>query len=427
MPPRIEWVQWGYTPPLPRGLKFDEETGTFSGTPIVLGEYTVPVFVETEFGSDIKDVKIKVKPKPYSVYAKGSKAASWANGGTVNSDGFYGLQIPKMHEVYSWPNGFRAYNLDGIMYGCGVSGTISTPNERYWPPSNHWESTTVPARISNAPGISYAIFTLRVNSSATAASGAAGRYVTYILYSSDREGQGYSQGAVHDYLVYTSDGRIQKETVFLEHCGNGPGNGYIVPTLSMNIKYSGGVSLTKLSQDKTKKLTGIVTTSNSSGRASISYTTTDLGFTAKKAILTNPAIFLPEDSSVAAEVLSFSNGNVADAWFNDYSQRQGQEIIVKTTNGDIYSGLFSSAGSIGEWEFLGSYDVKKVDSGFFLMNNGNLYYKGNSLSGIAGGSYSTLTHIYPSLSFVDIALCKNIDSNNNLTSSNPTLVVLIDD
>ena len=46
---------------MPWGVSFDEQTGTFSGTPDTAGEYTVPVTVETNYGRDTKDVLVKVK------------------------------------------------------------------------------------------------------------------------------------------------------------------------------------------------------------------------------------------------------------------------------------------------------------------------------------------------------------------------------
>ena len=65
MPKNITSVVWSASN-LPSGLSFDTATGTFSGTPTVAGEYTVPVTVRTNYGEDTKDVVINVKKKMYT-------------------------------------------------------------------------------------------------------------------------------------------------------------------------------------------------------------------------------------------------------------------------------------------------------------------------------------------------------------------------
>ena len=60
MPKLITNVKWTASG-LPPGLSFDTNTGTFNGTPTQTGEYTVPVSVTTNYGSDMKDVSIEVK------------------------------------------------------------------------------------------------------------------------------------------------------------------------------------------------------------------------------------------------------------------------------------------------------------------------------------------------------------------------------
>ena len=60
MPKQITRVLWEASN-VPSGLSFDTATGTFSGTPDVEGEYTVPVSVETNYGRDSKDVVISIK------------------------------------------------------------------------------------------------------------------------------------------------------------------------------------------------------------------------------------------------------------------------------------------------------------------------------------------------------------------------------
>ncbi len=60
MPLNITQVQWSASN-LPSGIEFNETTGTFSGTPHEAGDYVVPVTVQTNYGTDTKDVFIMVE------------------------------------------------------------------------------------------------------------------------------------------------------------------------------------------------------------------------------------------------------------------------------------------------------------------------------------------------------------------------------
>ncbi|MBR0204990.1 MAG: putative Ig domain-containing protein, partial [Synergistaceae bacterium] len=58
MPKNITSVEWQALD-IPPGLAFDQATGTFTGTPGEAGDFTVPVTVTTNYGTDTKDVLIK--------------------------------------------------------------------------------------------------------------------------------------------------------------------------------------------------------------------------------------------------------------------------------------------------------------------------------------------------------------------------------
>lgn len=59
MPAQITSVKWT-AQNIPSGLTLDEATGTFSGTATEVGEYIVPVTVETNYGTDTKDVSLNI-------------------------------------------------------------------------------------------------------------------------------------------------------------------------------------------------------------------------------------------------------------------------------------------------------------------------------------------------------------------------------
>ena len=99
MPPRITEVQWGYTGRLPSGISFKEETGTFSGTPTKAGEYTIPVTVWTDYGTDTKDVKIVVKtaePEFYRIKLSGRVPIDWEKNISVWSESVENLDVVKV-------------------------------------------------------------------------------------------------------------------------------------------------------------------------------------------------------------------------------------------------------------------------------------------------------------------------------------------
>ena len=58
MPKNITSVEW-QAQDIPSGLAFDKATGTFTGTPSAAGDFTVPVSVTTNYGSDTKNVLVK--------------------------------------------------------------------------------------------------------------------------------------------------------------------------------------------------------------------------------------------------------------------------------------------------------------------------------------------------------------------------------
>ena len=64
MPPKITRVRWSASN-LPWGISFNEQTGTFTGTPDKddVGEYDIPITIETNFGKHQQYVKLNVLEK----------------------------------------------------------------------------------------------------------------------------------------------------------------------------------------------------------------------------------------------------------------------------------------------------------------------------------------------------------------------------
>ena len=107
---------------MPFGIKFDEDNGTFSGTPDEAGMYLVPVQVRTNYGtSPIEDVAIVVEDHPRPAYAIGSKAAQWSESTSPDADGFRKLNIPDVNRLTALWNGFGARTLQGDWYVAGTA------------------------------------------------------------------------------------------------------------------------------------------------------------------------------------------------------------------------------------------------------------------------------------------------------------------
>ena len=61
---KITSVLWSASN-LPSGLSFNTASGTFSGTPTTTGDYTVPVTVTTNYGTDTKNVRVAIFEEDY--------------------------------------------------------------------------------------------------------------------------------------------------------------------------------------------------------------------------------------------------------------------------------------------------------------------------------------------------------------------------
>ena len=148
MPKNITRVRWSASS-LPWGVSFDEQTGTFSGTPDTAGEYTVPVTVETNYGKDTKDVLITVAENVDWVELSGANAegVAWNSrefqGGQPLMVGLYGngttpvetlvpyvcytsagyRQRPVVNSNYEKETGVMAFeDMSGVVYAVSDKG-----------------------------------------------------------------------------------------------------------------------------------------------------------------------------------------------------------------------------------------------------------------------------------------------------------------
>ena len=439
MPPRITRVRWS-AQGLPWGVQFNERTGTFSGTPEDAGEYTVPVTVETNYGTDTKDVKIVVEAPAYTVYSIGEKAATWANGANADEYGFYPLITAlKMAKLYEWTGGFAARNYaNSLGLGCGV-------NYLYIP---NWQTGNL-AAYDNKPNINSGdlipdypaspLYTKCVLTATAVQTDPLGcKHKIYCIPRITKDGD-LSLKRSGSYGTYIFDEVYDENAGTTSHY-----NGFLVKDadgnfIDMQLPVSqlvalpyidGGNTIGWLSEDGATY--GLIECDSYIGQAFSSgnitaYTltckisTVDIGYNAKKMFNTlllpdADFHFLSEDGFLDNDPDNFVYGVIKDAWVN------GRKAYVQTSTNRLYEYNATSK----TWGYIGTFDVKKLlflndeVSGNFnddfvfsddvpvllLTNDGSLYHKGNEIPDVSA-AHTTLTRIFPTLTFKDFTFGGN--------------------
>lgn len=132
MPQQITRVKWTASN-VPSGLSFDAEGG----------EYTVPVTVETNYGTATKDVMIEVEGKAYPVYAIGSRAKTWSNNSEPDGYGFRKLDMPEAYMLKNLFWGFQARTAGGEFYCVGAYDTDTSDDTKTY------KMASTPRKLNN--------------------------------------------------------------------------------------------------------------------------------------------------------------------------------------------------------------------------------------------------------------------------------------
>ena len=397
MPPKITRVRWS-AQNVPWGISFNEKNGTFSGAPEDVGEYTVPVTVETNYGKDTKDVKIIVTPPVYSVYAIGAKASVWSGNSDPDEDGFYGLTMPKAYELIPNYEGFGARTSEGQFYACGVylteSRTTHTSVEQTKVSANtptnvsrmeggadferliFTEGTTSYTKPSNPNIYQHLSFLYRIIVPVEALSSVDLRYGSGILKN--------SSGTKAIGLNSNTLGSLGKRGGLIFSCEpyNKNGDAY---------RYLSNYGTTINTYTVRVKENGSCTTS---------IINSDLGYRAIK-FLDAKFDCLSDTYYLDNNPDNFTHGIIKDAWAVKTS------VYVQTTGNQLYE----YNNGTNDWDLLGIFDIKKVEvpnvnMAFLLTNNGELYHKGNAVSGVTE-AHDSFTHIFTSLNFADFTFGGN--------------------
>ena len=400
MDPIIDEVDWYYLSALPRGIRFDEETGTFTGTPRTIGEYTIPIKVETNYGVDTKDVKIIVEGTPHPVYAIGYNAQTWSNNAEADEYGFYPLPIANAHKLSPRYQGFTATVNGGDKYYAGVSSVYASGPK----------FLTTSQIVKDSRG-------------------------TVQLICGEEEITSSSNNSHYRKFTYTlrlkGDGKLEFDTSYSEireKTSTGVKQYINVKAKQTNTGFQSGVSegykLPEIALQRQPALSGIVCLVDngesvlqfdfSTSETSYEYSVhkTELGYRAIKIFApvnhyTVPFSYLSENYYLDNDPSKFRIGNIKDAWATS------KTAYVQTDNNNLYS-YYN-----GIWQYEGSYDIKKLEipfasSTFILTTSGQLFHKGTATAGFIE-QHDAFTQILPECSFYDFTVGGDSTSTCTLT------------
>ena len=440
MPKIITSVNWS-AQNVPSGLSFDPQTGSFSGTPVGTGEYTIPVTVQTNYGEDTKDVIINVKSgtPEYNVYSIGENALLWSNNAKPDELGFYGLSIPKAYKLVQHHRGFGAKAQDGRYYYCGVRIATSTSAYSHSSSSSTFNSFAInkDPTENSIEGLEETQAGLAQRKQGTGATNSGVAYYSELFYFVKRFSDGsleLTNSLTHYYLnnaTTSFDSWSDSSKSYRKEYQGGyfkleeNAFGFInaddkrgIPVLNNNGTYESTISFLN-------------------SFSSASYYAGDLGFsaikrfssvplslyngtasTANNQMSLQPPVFtyLTKDKLLDNDEHNFTLGVIRDAWV------MGTTAYVVTEDNKLY--LYDDLLSI--WNFVGNYDVKKIEFPiiysnfidlkskcgslpnivFMLTNDGKLYHKGADISDIAD-EHAELTQIFPECYFHDFTFGGN--------------------
>ena len=416
MPKKITNVQWSASN-VPDGVSFDTQTGTLSGTPSVLGEYTVPVKVTTNYGTDQKDVKIIIM-KAYPVYAIGSKAATWSENAEADANGFRKLNMPNAYKLIFGQKGFGAKCTDGNYYACGnydvnVQTGVDSP-----------KTVNKPTKITVEDGSNeIAIDDMRfgriyvTNTNTTLSTD-----YEYFLYVMKKLKNGKITCSASPIYSYKENRNSSGTVTYHNEQSSYPSSGFS----SMNtlffgfklpdVRYMDWQGFGFLSSENTlilraRNKKSAASTWNSSEK-SLDYDVKKYFVRSNKDVpilysyLTNGNKLIPTES---ADPEDFPYGDLKDAWcYNKmaFAVTENNELYAKGTNSYNQLGLPNTT-TYNDWEKVGNFDVKRIEmstnKSFLLTNDGKLYFAGSAISDVVPENHSEFTQIFPDYYFQDIA------------------------
>ena len=389
MPRNIWRVQWSASG-LPFGIKFDEDNGTFSGTPDEAGMYLVPVQVRTNYGtSPVEDVAIVIEDHPRPAYAIGSKAAQWSESTSPDADGFRKLNIPDVNRLTALWNGFGARTLQGDWYVAGTAkdlfvaknsqGAIKSFSDVY----PDFNAVSKPVQFT-------------VNGVLEMAAGIGVNNTIEVGYRTSSDEFFYATSTVvgtstsKHYYCLSNVKKLQED-----YCGG------LVGLQDNKFWLANGNYSRELPIIGAIKKIGVIESSNT-----LRYF---------YCLLMDGRLYQcasGTDSSV--DQIRPEYGDIRNFWFirgtstQRFIQTYDNKLYAMGDNRYGYPLGLPEEKLYKDFELVGYYSVKKITytggATFMLTDNGRLYHTGKAVSGITD-QHTTFTQIFPNKVFQDVIAC----------------------
>ena len=440
MPPLITRVEWS-AQDLPLGVTFNEANGTFSGTPEDVGEYVVPVIVQTNYGKDTKDVVIGVINK-IGLYVKGTGVRTWSSN-PVDENGFCKIDVSNVLKINPLFRGFIAQTSNGERYFEGTYDIeqfiVEKASSKYIIDGGFViNNTTSLPLLEDFDEVLYGTrFNLLYGTTSTSGSGT-GRYTSSIYRLSKRGNKIYLktsnilnyvnngyQGDANIPLTVSTSGNITEVEIPYEGYSFGDNvsacahNYYLYKDNNL-LELDGDTVVSNVTLDK--KIIKVFQ------KVYPFHGNTSLGKDYGLGVFS----YLTEDNLLDNNPDNFTEGVIKDAWC------VGSVACVVTMNNELYLRL-PDVNNVDNfsWVFQGEYNnVKKVqlidDSGsmhtkrrpsaFILTDDGKLYcYSYYAMKNNLVPSLRTLTQVFPDYYIKDF-YCDYL--NGSYDNYSPSLVIL---
>lgn len=395
---------------IPAGLTFDSANGIFSGTPSVNeGEYVVPVSVQTNYGSDSKNVKVVVEGGYHGVYALGSQAAKWSNNAEPDAYGFRKLNIPNANRLSTLAAGFAAKCEGGKWFISSskkvdiYGGDAKSSSTDYSLPAEFPVDGVLDITGGQAnTGLFY--FAYKTNDK---------------TYLSRYTKSGGSFGA--NFVNYERDDIILLPKSFSTGWVMVRNDNFVLYDLKKNNIDNGFTP-----DENIVKYAYIFNAGTTTGFIAVYYIT-ESGKLWEWSNAASNGQGTPQDSFQ----LMPEREDFVDLWCPSgnsfFALTADKKLYVKGANTTCQLGIPSPA-VINNLTFIGEFDVKKIEPFFMLTRDGKLYHSDSNATSadvsIAGEAHSQWTHIFPEYRFIDISY--NLYSPSSALGTQ-TLVAILDD
>lgn len=412
--PIIRNVSWT-AENMPDGVTIDKDTGIISGTPANYGSFSVPVTVETDYGSDTKDVGITIICNS-NVLARGAQASTWGVEGIDTADGLFRIiPIGDGLRLDTFNNGFGVKMANDDYYACGYYGVnIINQSSQEANKSSKIVSkkpVNLGSDIEQMTGVIESGYAVKTYGSF--ATGYSLRMSFY--FAAERYSNGTGKVGIVFYRVYKYD----NATGLLALASSSDWPKDILSNLSDCIA---------LQSDHNGRTFVYV---SSSGRAYPRYAPNS-----SYNIMGDKVYAVPYDSNQSNVFITYmqevnelvnitnntgvkinfnsTNGDIKDFWTPNaaFILNTDNELYAKGTSTNGCLGLSPTGGVnntavYSDYTKIGEFDVKRIEiyenSTFLLTNNGELYHAGLAEDITGETPHYEFTRVFEDYKFIDIA------------------------